>query len=799
MAVIYLNENNIGDARNIGDTIWGGKGREKAYIHDSARNVTVSPAVEELHFTGNIGDYTFYAGRETGQLVIANADGAVVATFISVGGNAICFKDGGVTLTQNPTDGSTALIGAAGSAPMTLNSIPTHFQGAVNTSAGFRSDIGGGDGPSPQIREFTLQQAMDAYDAGELPTLYLLSDGRVDLGSDTVKHIKDGLSKAKNIIDRCANEIADRPALDPGYVVTDTAANVKAEYAPGGTVSANSLITGNNGPHKVYIRDSVYNVEHGSDDLKAFVPPLNPDGYFLEDKLAELVKASAKETYKNAESIIVRDEPARFTDPENPITAGEERVLTDAAQVVVRGTLQAAVENIDGLRAVMREFGKLDAFHYEITSLGPIRMANDCTVADVKAELANANRILLDPQTTYVGTNTQSTLTYKDIQFGLQDSMDNLLGNPDVLAEATLGRVCVDSVANLAAHENAIFDNTSTSPATPPVILGYVISDTAENIVRGRTEHRDLFTNGRCDDVVPSNAFSETIPFASGPITPSGMTDHADITIDASAAADDVTMDLSNVQNMNFYDSGSNRLGFRHVSLTGVGGDGDDILVGRSGGTDGTIVLVGGKGADLLQAGGDRNILYAGAEATNGVDDVKAGAINAGTMARLRAGASSTSFDQDAKVEAAIKGHNVLTGGSYDGVTFHASNANDTFLFQDGSANGREATINGFRVKQDTILLFDNSSSNTRTSADSATWAADAKTAKFDSITIDKVKANESTHDLDLIIDWSSLSSGGSWGAGSTPSQTTIIHLAGVQGYDGNASNVQQFFDVIAN
>lgn len=58
MAVVYLGRDDAVTVYGPG-TVYGGTGRERVLIADGARDVTLSPTVEEMHLSLNAGDYQF--------------------------------------------------------------------------------------------------------------------------------------------------------------------------------------------------------------------------------------------------------------------------------------------------------------------------------------------------------------------------------------------------------------------------------------------------------------------------------------------------------------------------------------------------------------------------------------------------------------------------------------------------------------------------------------------------------------------------------------------------------------------
>ncbi len=248
--------------------------------------------------------------------------------------------------------------------------------------------------------------------------------------------------------------------------------------------------------------------------------------------------------------------------------------------------------------------------------------------------------------------------------------------------------------------------------------------------------------------------------------------------VDASAATNDVTVKHD----------GDNTLS----SFTG--GTGSDFAVAD---TANDATLEGGDGANMLMGG---KLMFAGAasELRDGVyaeseaADLTGGKINAHVNTVFNG--DGANWLGDAKK--LFSDHNVLDAHGLDGADMVASSTMDTFLFQNGNISGKdreapsaEATIHSFKVGEDSILLMGKGDmAKTVTSADSA-FISEISSA----ITV--AKGNDNS-EATITIKWSELKTDVSAWASQTLSDVaqTTIHLVGIQGWDGDTSDLADFF-----
>lgn len=248
--------------------------------------------------------------------------------------------------------------------------------------------------------------------------------------------------------------------------------------------------------------------------------------------------------------------------------------------------------------------------------------------------------------------------------------------------------------------------------------------------------------------------------------------------VDASAATNDVTVKHD----------GDNTLS----SFTG--GTGSDFAVAD---TANDATLEGGDGANMLMGG---KLMFAGAasELRDGVyaeseaADLTGGKINAHVNTVFNG--DSANWLGDAKK--LFSDHNVLDAHGLDGADMVASSTMDTFLFQNGNISGKdreapsaEATIHSFKVGEDSILLMGQGDmAKTVTSADSA-FIGEISSA----ITV--AKGNDNS-EATITINWSELKTDVSAWNSQTLSDVaqTTIHLVGIQGWDGDTSDLADFF-----
>lgn len=273
-----------------------------------------------------------------------------------------------------------------------------------------------------------------------------------------------------------------------------------------------------------------------------------------------------------------------------------------------------------------------------------------------------------------------ATITYR-----LDDTVANIDNVAGAILQGSNGYDITDSVANIAAGTKVTLENADAVTATVSgdVSVGYSAA-AIENL--GHIDQYD--TAGLASDKV------------------------ANITIDASAQAKAVTIDLSVLKSS------------EKVTLSATGGDGNDYLKGDATGN----TLVGGKGADWLVGGEGNDIIFAGAKTSQNADKVYAegadtiadNAINT-DFVKIFFGPETDSNWIAADVQKSFfQGHNIVEGREGDDILV-ASSGKDLFLFQTGGGGSTgkteelsfaelgKDTIHNFEVGQDVLFIMDQS------------------------------------------------------------------------------------------
>lgn len=126
MAIAYLSKDDKVGVHNPG-TVYGSSGTEKVLIQSGATNVTISPTVEEVHFSLNSSQYAFSSAA--GGAVAIYRGGTLLATLtVTPGKQELRFADGAVK------PGVDANSGAIMLGSMTLDPTPRAYSGSVDAS-----------------------------------------------------------------------------------------------------------------------------------------------------------------------------------------------------------------------------------------------------------------------------------------------------------------------------------------------------------------------------------------------------------------------------------------------------------------------------------------------------------------------------------------------------------------------------------------------------------------------------------------------------------------------------------------
>ena len=235
MSFILSNNGKVGVYGN-GDRVIGSAGTEKALIMDGATNTIVDNTVEEIHLQNNIEKLSFAVNDNTNTVSIMNGN-AVVASFAANENGIKLFTANGMSVIKMVLDaqGNASFTADNGSASATPVALPTNGSAlpsdAIDTNA--KSDNAGGTTPTPPVTptEEGITVAVAAaglangtYKGGD----YILDDSVANLNSATYAVVNGAksITVADTVKNLKADDAANALALASNVSVEDGLKNL---------------------------------------------------------------------------------------------------------------------------------------------------------------------------------------------------------------------------------------------------------------------------------------------------------------------------------------------------------------------------------------------------------------------------------------------------------------------------------------------------------------------------------------------------------------------------------------------